>query len=1054
MATRLIQTGQEVQNILNNAIELFWAKYGETTYAEIDAAVASGALVACMHDSSAYFYSGIAGDNNTMVFSKFGASTTPPSVDTILLNIGNNQWSEGDNFPLENVGNKIKTTDSHPEYQLESDDKYLSSKSTSRFFNRRASALQLTGGHVMYIHLGSLVTTDLPFYRVWYGDGTGAPYGEIIIELQKRLVSWTPPDAAEYAYAIKAINIGTTDSVAVSFVQASGYYWLKISVPSEGTRNAPFYVTASDGSEARVSQSCGGTETEIVAATVVNFASSTELANYMPKSGGRFSGRVIFEDRASFEGPLSLDDVQIHGLADPTSLGDAANKQYVDSGLATKASASDVSDISAKIPAQASAQNQLADKNFVNSSIQTATATFKGNWETWDNVSTNRHDYPDEIAPDVNDYMVVRDASDYAPRWDSHGSYDIDDVVYVVVTGELYRCTSPIDYHDNPEAEPPENNPEHFELVESNPNYEGTWRFKYAGSWAVDNKWGWLPEYQVNEKPLTAEQLAALNSGIVSNDVTKLRALPTKPVDTQAQELTDSEKAQARENIEALSAGDIPWRMEIGLDEYSNYIAIQLTDGEGCILAVDSVGDNSFHGVLNISTVEDITAASFVGAGGIDTDENVEIGDDGDGNLCVVLKLTADQSVVITCLAGTAPVDANSVSTNPIESVTATLPWTELGAGGGNNVFIAMPEVTTFQEIKDAIDSGKAVFCWMSQNKETLLSLRYYGSTRITFEGYDDTNRFPYKTVNSNNQWTGYFYNPEYTSDKVSSIDSTNYNSYGKYPSLAALNASLYKWGVISQVQTWTTSAPYTYTMQDKVEGIIPQFFIDLVTCGLNSLVNFNSATGYFELNELTDISYQEMLVIYDKAIRTQDLTCLFKYGAIAAGTPRTTLPRLGGASGGDGGGTLNLAGTFLNSRVETIAFLQYPNATNYTMRVKSLGNTFKGAKYLKKIINIMRFDHDTPYMATDFAGCTSLEYAHIKTKNQSLVFSDSPYFALESVVWIVENAVNTSAITITLHADAYARCQADTTEYSYGGNTYTGIIAYANARNITIASA
>ena len=53
----------------------------------------------------------------------------------------------------------------------------------------------------------------------------------------------------------------------------------------------------------------------------------------------------------------------------------------------------------------------------------------------------------------------------------------------------------------------------------------------------------------------------------------------------------------------------------------------------------------------------------------------------------------------------------------------------------------------------------------------------------------------------------------------------------------------------------------------------------------------------------------------------------------------------------------------------------------------------------------------------------------------------------------MVENASNTSAITITLHATAYARCQADTTEYTYSGQTYTGIIALANAKNITIAS-
>jgi hypothetical protein len=54
----------------------------------------------------------------------------------------------------------------------------------------------------------------------------------------------------------------------------------------------------------------------------------------------------------------------------------------------------------------------------------------------------------------------------------------------------------------------------------------------------------------------------------------------------------------------------------------------------------------------------------------------------------------------------------------------------------------------------------------------------------------------------------------------------------------------------------------------------------------------------------------------------------------------------------------------------------------------------------------------------------------------------------------MVENAANTSAITITLHADALARCTADTTEYTYNGNTYTGIVALATAKNITLASA
>lgn len=127
--------------------------------------------------------------------------------------------------------------------------------------------------------------------------------------------------------------------------------------------------------------------------------------------------------------------------------------------------------ITGKIPSQASTSNQLADKAFVNSSVQTATANFRGNWDTWTLVPTSASSYPADYAgnttPTVNDYLVVQDASDY--------------------TGDIL---------------------------------EGTWRFKYTGTWSTDGKSGWNPEYQVNETPLTSAQLAALNSGITSGDVT------------------------------------------------------------------------------------------------------------------------------------------------------------------------------------------------------------------------------------------------------------------------------------------------------------------------------------------------------------------------------------------------------------------------------------------------------------------------------------------------------------------------------------------------------
>ena len=123
------------------------------------------------------------------------------------------------------------------------------------------------------------------------------------------------------------------------------------------------------------------------------------------------------------------------------------------------------------LPNQASSSNQLADKSFVNSSIQTNTANFRGNWNTWsdvpsDNVDLYPQDYAGSRIPTVNDYLVVENASDYTAN-----------------------------------------------------TLSGTWRFKYCGVWETDGKNGWIPEYQVNEEPLTSEQVYAINSGITSDKV-------------------------------------------------------------------------------------------------------------------------------------------------------------------------------------------------------------------------------------------------------------------------------------------------------------------------------------------------------------------------------------------------------------------------------------------------------------------------------------------------------------------------------------------------------
>jgi hypothetical protein len=67
--------------------------------------------------------------------------------------------------------------------------------------------------------------------------------------------------------------------------------------------------------------------------------------------------------------------------------------------------------INGKIPAQATTSNQLADKDFVNSSIQTATAEFKGTYNSLqelEQVTANANDYAFVIATDAAGNTVYK----------------------------------------------------------------------------------------------------------------------------------------------------------------------------------------------------------------------------------------------------------------------------------------------------------------------------------------------------------------------------------------------------------------------------------------------------------------------------------------------------------------------------------------------------------------------------------------------------------------------------------------------------------------------
>lgn len=129
------------------------------------------------------------------------------------------------------------------------------------------------------------------------------------------------------------------------------------------------------------------------------------------------------------------------------------------------------------IPSQASAQNQLADKAFVNSSIATATATYRGNFN---------------LVSDLELTIDATEAQTAAALATAIQTADNNDYCYVQV----------------PTAD---DKPTEIARID---------RYKHNGT-------AWSLEYTLNNSGFTAAEWAAINSGITSGLVAKLSALPS-----------------------------------------------------------------------------------------------------------------------------------------------------------------------------------------------------------------------------------------------------------------------------------------------------------------------------------------------------------------------------------------------------------------------------------------------------------------------------------------------------------------------------------------------
>ncbi len=337
-----------------------------------------------------------------------------------------------------------------------------------------------------------------------------------------------------------------------------------------------------------------------------------------------------------------------------------------------------------------------------------------------------------------------------------------------------------------------------------------------------------------------------------------------------------------------------------------------------------------------------------------------------------------------------------------------------------SSVFEAIYGTTTFAEIVEARNKGKEVLC--KYNDRIARIVQVMDNVLIYFEvtiGSDSQRLVCYPS----NRW-----------------DSLYINNSHKLENLADNNVKITIAGQTAEVatpqyvenaiqQSGTPSGDPMHYMYEAVGAEWNGTGADIEKQGVYGDTITHKA-GYWYLNELGDITNEEMRAIYVESnpmVRRLNLE-----DAFTGGTIRTNIA-IWDANKSTSYGSIahtssELRGMCQDAQIEIFAFIIGPiNKTiqkHMVFSASSLSSAFRQARKLSKIIGCLNCANPTDYKC--FEDASMLKEVRLTKLKNSFSFADSPLLSKNSVLFAIQNAEATSAITITLHADAYARLAED----------------------------
>lgn len=212
----------------------------------------------------------------------------------------------------------------------------------------------------------------------------------------------------------------------------------------------------------------------------------------------------------------------------------------------------------------------------------------------------------------------------------------------------------------------------------------------------------------------------------------------------------------------------------------------------------------------------------------------------------------------------------------------------------------------------------------------------------------------------------------------------------------------------------------------------------------------FNEATGYYELNGLTDIMEEQMAQIYNDSMRFPK-NSPYVAGCYSASYARTLFsPTLSAIISANT--SICYEVFFSCHNLEYVALSADKTGRSCSLLVY----TFAFSEKLRKIDFPMSVI-DTTFNNT-FKGCVLLEHVLISEfRGGKLSFMDSPRLNYTSLRWLVDKANNTTAETVTVHATTYGYLTGMTPPSEQVGGTseqWAHLMADAAARKISFATA